>query len=144
MVGGSMSTNCKRRVLFAIGHRFADVNLLETGQADDVAGTGVLQFHLSHPGKGEKAGDVGALAAAVPVDADDRVADSHATADDSPERDAAEVIAVVEIRDQHLENTAPCETAGGGTCLTIASKSGAMSSLFSCSSRMAKPSFALA
>ena len=78
------------------------------------------------------------------MNANDRVADRDATADDAPERDSPEIIAVVEVRDEHLKEWLACEIFGGGTCFTIAWKSGVMSSLFSCSSRMAKPFFALA
>ena len=63
------------------------------------------------------------------VNADDWVADFHASADDAPKRDPTEVIAVVEIRDEHLEILLG-RSFGGGMCLTMASKSGSMSALF--------------
>ena len=133
----------QRLALLAIGQCFADVNFLEAGEADDVAGAGVLRLDLLQACIGEERGDVGALAAAVAMDANDGIADRDATADDPPESDAAEVIAVVKIGDEHLEMWLGA-IVGGGMYFTIASKSGVMSSLFSCTSRMAKPFFALA
>ena len=139
-----MSTNCSGVTLFAIGQRFADVNFFKTGQADDVAGAGVLQLDLSHPGKGIKPGHVGALAAAIAMNADDRIAHADASADDAPKRDPPEVIAVVEIRNEHLKDMAPVKLSAAAHVSRSPRNSGVMSSLFSCSSRMAKPFFALA
>ena len=93
----------KRRPLFAVGQCFADVNFFETGQPDDVAGGGVFYFHLLQSLVGKKRCHCSPFAAAIAMNADDRVADRHATADDSAERDSAEVIAVIEIRDEHLK-----------------------------------------
>ncbi len=55
------------------------------------------------PGVGEERGHVAAFAASVAMDANDGVADGDPAADDAPEGDAAEVIAVVEVGDEHLK-----------------------------------------
>ena len=84
-------------MLFAIRQGFADINFFETSQPDDVADAGVLQLHLPHSGESEEPGDAGPLAAAIAVNANDRIADVDPTAHDAPQGDPAEVIAVVEI-----------------------------------------------
>src|SRR5205823_7606839 len=81
----------------------ADINFLETGQPDDVAGGCVLYFRLLQSRIGEKRRDCSPLSAAIAVDANDRVTDCDATADDTPKRNSSEVIAVIQIRDEHLK-----------------------------------------
>ena len=90
-------------MFFAISQRFADVNFFKTGQTYNVPDAGVFQLHLSHAGEGVEPGDAGALAPAIAMDANDRISDSDATTDDAPKGNASEVIAVIEIRDEHLE-----------------------------------------
>ena len=62
----------QRRTLLAIGQRLADVNFFKASQTDDIAGAGVLRLDLLQAGVGEKRGHVGALAAAVAMNANDR------------------------------------------------------------------------
>src|SRR5205814_7977913 len=93
----------KWRMFFPIGQGLADVNFLEPSQANDIADAGMLQLDLTHSGKGVEAGDAGALAPAIAVNANDRVTHAHAPAHDPAQRDPAEIIAVVEIRNEHLE-----------------------------------------
>src|SRR5437667_956989 len=93
----------KRRPFFAICQGFADINFLETGQANDVAGGRVFYFHLLQSRVGKERRDCSPLMAAIAVDADDRVANYYATTDDAPERNSSEVITVIQIRDEHLK-----------------------------------------
>ena len=90
-------------MLFAVGQRLADVNFFKAGQSNNVANAGVFQFHLAHAGESVEAGDIRPLPAAVAMNADDRIAHAHPAADNAPERNAAEIIAVVEIRNEHLK-----------------------------------------
>ena len=104
----------QRRALLAIGQGFADVNFLETGQADDVTGAGVLGLDLFQAGIGEERGHIGAFAASVAMNANHGVADRDATADDAPESDPPEVIAVVKVGDEHLEIAARSQSSEAG------------------------------
>src|SRR4029077_14697030 len=88
----------KRRPFFAVCQGFADINFLETGQSNDVAGGRVSYFHLLQSRVGKERRDCSPLPAAIAVDADDRVADRDATADDTPKRNSSEVITVIQIR----------------------------------------------
>src|SRR5437870_8664465 len=93
----------KRRPFFAICQGVADINFLETGQSNDVAGGRVFYFHLLQSRVGKERRDCSPLMAAIAVDADDRVANYYATTDDAPERNSSEVITVIQIRDEHLK-----------------------------------------
>ncbi len=126
IVGGSMSTKCSAGRSSESVMRLADEHVLEAAQADDVARAGVLEFDLLHALVAEERRDVAALAAAVAVGHDDRVADAHAARQDAPVGDPAQVIAVVQVGHEHLEIAAPVPV-GGGICLMISSKSGVMS-----------------
>ena len=109
----------KRRPFFAVGEGFADVNFLETGQSDDVAGGRVFYFHLFQSRIGKKRRDSSPLMTAIAVNADDGIADCNATADDAPECNSSQVIAVIQIRTSIWKNGS-LEIFGGGTCCTIA------------------------
>ena len=54
-------------------------------------------FHLLQSRIGKQRRDRGPLMTAIAVDADDRVANYYATADDAPERDSSQVIAIIQI-----------------------------------------------
>src|SRR5450755_538712 len=92
----------QRWMFFAIGQRFADVNFFKTGQTDNIPNAGVLQLHLSHSGEGVEPGNAGALATAIAMDANDRISDTDATADNAAKGNASQVVAIVEIRNEHL------------------------------------------
>src|SRR5579862_1675379 len=89
--------------LLGIGERLADERILEPGQPHDVARRGVLYLDLRQAFVAEQRRDVRPFAPPVLVDADDGIAHRHASADDAPVGDAAKVVAVVEIRHEHLE-----------------------------------------
>ena len=93
---------------------------------------------------GKKRGHVGALAASIAMNANDRIADRDPAADDPAKSDSAEVIAVVEIGDEHLKIGFGRRSSAAGR--TSRSPRTAASCL-RCSravSRIAKPFFALA
>ena len=92
----------------------------------------------------EKRGDVARSPAPVAMNANDRIADRDAAADDAPEGDPAEVIAVMQVGDEHLEKRLGSRRSAAAHASRSPRRSGVMSSLFSCSSRMAKPFLALA
>src|SRR4029077_8487038 len=60
-------------------------------------------FHLLQSRIGKKRRDCSPLMAAIAVNANDGVPDCDATADDAPERNSSQVIAVIQIRDEHLK-----------------------------------------
>src|SRR5206468_12602125 len=93
----------KRRTFFAVSKSFADVNFLETSEANDVAGGRVLYFHLLQSRICKKRRDSSTFPTTIAMNADDRVADRDATADDTPERNSSEIIAVIQIRHEHLK-----------------------------------------
>src|SRR5207248_10347561 len=63
----------------------------------------VFYFYLLQSRIGKKGRDCSALMAAIAMDADDRVADPNATANDTSERNSSKIIAVIQIRDEHLK-----------------------------------------
>src|SRR5437773_8594641 len=93
----------KRRPFFAISKSFADVNLLETSEPNDVAGGRVLNFHLLQSRICKKRRDSSTFPATIAMNADDRIADRDPTADDTPERNSSEIIAIIQVRHQHLD-----------------------------------------
>src|SRR5439155_23580001 len=63
----------------------------------------VFYFHLLQSRIGKKRRYRGPLMTAIAVNADDGISDCNATADDAPERNSSQVIAVIQIRDEHLK-----------------------------------------
>ena len=63
----------------------------------------MLDLDLREALVAEKSGHVPAVALPVLADAHDGIAHADASADDAAEDNAPEVIAVIEIRDEHLE-----------------------------------------
>ena len=107
----------KRLALFAVGDRLADENVLEPGDADDVALGGAFNLDFLESLVAENRRDVRARLVAGVVKANHAVADLHAAADDAPVGDPAEVVAVVEIRDEKLEIVRRRTSSGPG-CAT--------------------------
>jgi hypothetical protein len=92
-------------LLLAGGKGVADVDILEAGEANDVAGDGGLDLALAQAGELEDLGDLGPdLFAALGVAHDeDRIADLDDAAEDLADRDAADVVAPVDVGDEHVE-----------------------------------------
>src|SRR5436309_10310342 len=63
----------------------------------------MFYFHLLQSRIGKKRRHCSPLMSAISVNADNRVPDCNATADDAPECNSSQVIAVIEIRDEHLK-----------------------------------------
>src|SRR5437762_609482 len=93
----------KQRTFFAVSKSFADVNFLETSEANDVAGGRVLYFHLLQSRICKKRGDSSTFPTAIAMNTDDRIADRDATADDTPERNSSKIIAIIQVRHEHLK-----------------------------------------
>src|ERR1041384_640555 len=89
--------------IFGIGQCLADPNLLEACQTDNVPGHCFFDLDLFEAGIRENRGNGGALGLAAMMKTNDRIANAYFTADNSSKRDPAEIIAVVEIRNEHLE-----------------------------------------
>src|SRR5438067_13537061 len=73
----------KQRTFFAVSKSFADVNFLETSEANDVASGRVLYFHLLQSRICTKRGDTTTFPTAIARNIDDRIADRGATDDDA-------------------------------------------------------------
>src|ERR1700736_5593092 len=82
------------RTFLAIGQRFADINFLEASQADDVARAGMFDLDLLETGVGEEGGDRRAFAAAVAMNAHDRIAYADPAAHNPAQGNPAKVIIV--------------------------------------------------
>ncbi len=106
----------QRGPLLGVGDRLADEHVLEAAQPDDVSLAGVLEFDLFHALMAEERRDVAAFTPAVAVGHDDRVADADAARQDAAVGDSPEVIAVVEVGNEHLE-IARAATLGRGDLL---------------------------
>src|SRR5205823_14882561 len=81
----------------------AEVIFFGAGKANNIASGSLFDLDLLEPFVSEKRSHVPAFATAVAVKADHRIPHGNAPAHDSPERDPSEIIAVIEIRNEHLE-----------------------------------------
>ena len=86
-----------------VGDRLADGDVLDAGQADDVARRGFLDVDALQAVEGVELGDLRVLDGGVELDDGDGVADLHAAVEDAADRDAADVVARVEVGDQQLQ-----------------------------------------
>ena len=86
-----------------VGDRLADRDVLDAGQADDVARRGLLDVDALQAVEGIELGDLGVLNRRIELDHRDGVADLHAAVEDPADRDAPEVVARVEVRDEQLQ-----------------------------------------
>src|SRR6266478_492127 len=93
----------KRRAFLAIDQGFADVNFLKAGESNNVAGGRMFDFDLLQSGVGKQRGDGGPFPPTITVNADNRVASSDAPADNSSERNSSQIIAVIQVRHEHLK-----------------------------------------
>src|SRR5206468_9745724 len=93
----------KRCPFFAVGEGFADINFLESGEPNNIARGCVLYFDLLQSCVGKKRRDRSTFPVSIAMNADDRIADCDASADDTSERNSSKVIAVIQIRHEHLK-----------------------------------------
>ena len=80
-----------------IGDRFADRDVTQASQADDIPGRGLLDVDAPEAVEGKQLGHPGLLHVAVELGDSDLVADFHAAVEEAPDRDTAQVIARVEV-----------------------------------------------
>ena len=86
-----------------IGDRLPDVDFLEAADADDVTGTCFLKFDFLKALVAEDRGHRLLLLGAVLVDDNNLLTHLDLAADDATEGDTTQVVAVVEIGNEHLE-----------------------------------------
>jgi hypothetical protein len=89
--------------LLGIGEGFTDEDVFKPGEADDVARAGHRNLDLGETGVGKNLGDSALFFRAVLVDADDLVAHRDFASGDFAVSNPAQVIAIVEIGDEHFE-----------------------------------------
>src|SRR5439155_24615969 len=94
---------CKRCTLLRIGQCFANSSFFEAGQSDNVSGGCLFDLNLLQASISKNGGDGGAFGQPVAMKTDNRIANADAAADDPAKCDPAEIVAIVEIRNQHLE-----------------------------------------
>ena len=102
-VGSSTAIGVSAQTVLDVGDRLADGDVLDAGQADDVAGRRVGDVDAAQAFEGEELGDLRLLDAAVELADGDRVADLDPPVEDAADRDASEVVARVEVGDEHLQ-----------------------------------------
>src|SRR5713101_5960748 len=93
----------KRRALFSIGQRFTDISVFKSGKAHNFAGARFLGFDLFETGMGKERGDGSAFAISIAMKTDNRIANTHAAANDATESNAPDIITVIKIRNEHLK-----------------------------------------
>ena len=89
--------------MFDIGNRFADGDVLDAGEADDVAGGRLGDLDPLQPLEREELRDLCFLHLSIELAHGDRVADLDAAVEHASDRDPPEVVARIEICDKHLE-----------------------------------------
>src|SRR6266446_9761856 len=89
--------------LLPVGKGFADVSSLESGETDNLTGARMFYLHLLKACVGEERCNRGALAPLIAMNANDGIAHAHAPTHDSSEGDSSEIIAVIQVRHEHLE-----------------------------------------
>ena len=102
-VGSSTAMTGIAHAELDVGDRLADGDVLDARQADDVAGRRLGDVDALEPFEREELRDLGLLDAAIELADGDLVADLDPAVEDAADGDAAEVVARVEVRDQHLE-----------------------------------------
>ncbi len=86
-----------------VGDRLADRDVLDAGEADDVAGGGFLDVDALQAVERIELRHLRMLHRVVELADGDRIADLHAAVEDAADGDAADVIARIEVRDQELQ-----------------------------------------
>ena len=103
-VGSSIAIGGMAIAVLDVGDRLADRDVLDAGQADDVAGGGLLNVDALQAVEGIELGDLRLLdvprracttATGSPI--------SHAAVEDAADRDASQVVARVEVGDEQLQ-----------------------------------------
>ena len=92
-----------RDLVLHVGDRLADRDVLDSGQTDDVAGGGFLDVDPLEAVERIELGDLGVLDRGVELDHRHGIADLDPAVEDAPDRDAADVVARIQVRDQQLQ-----------------------------------------
>ena len=92
-----------RLAMLDIGNRLADRDVLDAGEADDVAGGRLVDVDPLEPLEGEELGDLRLLKRAVELAHGHRVADPHASLEHASDRDPPEVVVRIEVGDENLQ-----------------------------------------
>ncbi len=92
-----------RDAVLGVGDGLADRDVRDPRQADDVAGGGVLDFDALEPVEGEELRDLRLLDAIVELEHRDGVAKLHRAVEDAPDGNASQVLARVEVGNEHLQ-----------------------------------------
>ena len=87
------------------GDGLADGDAFDSGDGDDVSQFGFGDVGALQSGEGKQLGDLGFLQRAVELGDGDFFAGVHFAVEDAGDGEAAEVVAVVEVRDQNLQRT---------------------------------------
>ena len=113
-VGSSTAIGGIAHGILRIGDGFADGDVFDPGQTDDVAGRRLLDVDASQPLEREQLGHLGRLHLAVELADRDLIADPHPAVEDPADGDPSEIVAGVEVGDQHLEGgLRDCHAAAG-------------------------------
>ena len=94
----------QRRGGLGRGDGLADRDPLEAGQGHDLAAVGRRGFDALQAVEGVELRHLGRLEASVPLGDGDGLAHRDAAGEDPADAEAAEVVAVVEVRDEELQN----------------------------------------
>ena len=102
-VGSSIATGGIAMPMLGVGDGLADGDVLDAGEADDVAGSGLLDFDPLQAVEGVELGHLRFVDQVVELADDDRIANLDAAVEDAADGDAADVIARIEVGDENLE-----------------------------------------
>ena len=103
--GGINLDKAKRLVLLTIGNRLADKNVLKTPKADDVSFGCALHLNFLQTLVAKNGGDIRTGFPAGAVEANDALAEFDLAAGDPSVGNPAQIVTVIEIRDEELKIT---------------------------------------
>ena len=90
-------------VVLGVADRFADGDALDAGDADDVAGGGLLDLHALQAIEGKQLGDLGLLDGPTELQHRHRAVQLHGAVEHAADRDPSEIVARVQIGHQDLQ-----------------------------------------
>ena len=92
-----------RHAVLGIGDRLADGDVVDAGDADDVARAGALDVDALEAFKREQLGDLGVLVHALELEHSDRIADADLPVEDAADGNATQIVARRQVGDQQLQ-----------------------------------------
>ena len=90
-------------VVLGIADRFADGDALDAGEADDVAGGGLVDLHALQAIEGKQLGDLRQLNGPTELQHRHRAVQLHGAVEHAADRDPSEIVARVQIGHQDLQ-----------------------------------------